>query len=118
MLSKGLIGIALPGLVILVWLIWTRQFKKIWRLPWLSGLALFAVIALPWFVLAQQRHPDFFNYMFVGQQLNRYTANIYNNPEPWWFYLAALALLLFPWVFFALGQVRRVTVMTRASDAG
>jgi len=28
MLSKGLIGIALPGLVIFVWLIWTRQFRK------------------------------------------------------------------------------------------
>ena len=37
MLSKGLIGIALPGLVILIWLIWTRQFKKILSLPWLSG---------------------------------------------------------------------------------
>jgi len=117
MLSKGLIGLALPGLVIFVWLIWTRQFKKIWHLPWLSGLVLFAIIALPWFVLEQQKHPDFFNYMFVGQQLNRYTANIYNNPQPWWFYLAALALLLFPWVFFAFGQVRRVTAMSRASDA-
>ena len=116
MLSKGLIGIALPGLVIFIWLIWTHQFKKIWHLPWLSGLALFAIIALPWFVLAQQTYPDFFNYMFVGQQLNRYTATVFNNPQPWWFYLLALTLLLFPWLFFALGQVRRVTAMTLASD--
>lgn len=115
MLSKGLIGVALPGLVIFVWLIWTRQFKKILYLPWLSGLALFAVVALPWFVLAQQKYPDFFNYMFIGQQFNRYTATTYNNPQPVWFYLLALALLLFPWVFFALGQVRRVTTMTRAT---
>ena len=115
MLSKGLIGVALPGLVIFVWLIWTRQFKKILYLPWVSGLALFAVVALPWFVLAQQKYPDFFNYMFIGQQLNRYTAATYNNPQPFWFYLLALALLLFPWVFFALAQVRRVTTMTRAT---
>lgn len=116
MLSKGLIGIALPGLVVFVWLIWTRQFKKVLYLPWISGLALFAVVALPWFVLAQEKYPDFFNYMFVGQQLNRYTAATYNNPQPWWFYLLALTLLLFPWVFFALGQVRRVTAMTLASS--
>jgi len=115
MLSKGLIGVALPGLVILVWLIWTRQFKKMLYLPWISGLALFAVVALPWFVLAQRTYPDFFNYMFVGQQFNRYTAATYNNPQPYWFYLLALALLLFPWVFFALGQVRRVTSTTRAT---
>ena len=107
MLSKGLIGIALPGLVIFIWLIWTRQFKKMLYLPWLSGLALFAVIALPWFVMAQQKYPQLFNYMFIGQQFNRYTAATYNNPQPWWFYLLSVVLLLFPWVFFALNQVRR-----------
>ena len=107
MLSKGLIGIALPGLVILIWLIWTRQFKKILSLPWLSGLGLFALIALPWFVIAQQKYPQLFNYMFVGQQFNRYTAATYNNPQPWWFYLLAVTVLLFPWVFFALNQLRR-----------
>ena len=42
-LAKGLIGLALPGLVLLV----TRQFAKVLRLPWLSGLAIFAVMALP-----------------------------------------------------------------------
>lgn len=109
MLSKGLIGIALPGLVIFVWLLWTRQFKKVLYLPWVSGLALFAAIAVPWFVLAQQKHPELFNYMFVGQQFNRYTAATYNNPQPIWFYLLALALLFFPWVFFALNQARRTS---------
>lgn len=118
MLSKGLIGIALPGMVILVWLIWTRQFKKILHLPWFSGLALFSAIALPWFVRAQQTYPEFFNYMFVGQQFNRYTAAVYNNPQPWWFYLLALVLLLFPWVLFAVGQVRRVTATTLTGHLG
>lgn len=107
MLSKGLIGIALPGLVLFIWLLWTRQFKKILYLPWLSGLALFTLIALPWFVLAQQKYPQLFDYMFIGQQFNRYTATTYNNPQPWWFYLLALVLLFFPWVFFSLNQWRR-----------
>jgi 4-amino-4-deoxy-L-arabinose transferase-like glycosyltransferase len=107
MLSKGLIGIALPGLVIFIWLIWTGQFKKILYLPWLTGVSLFALIALPWFIVAQQKYPGLFDYMFIGQQFNRYTAATYNNPQPWWFYLASVLLLLFPWVFFALNQLRR-----------
>lgn len=107
LLSKGLIGVALPGLVLLIWLLWTLQFRKILYLPWFSGLALFAVIALPWFVLAQQKYPGLFDYMFIGQQFNRYTAATYNNPQPWWFYLLSVALLMFPWVIFALNQVRR-----------
>jgi 4-amino-4-deoxy-L-arabinose transferase-like glycosyltransferase len=108
MLSKGLIGIALPGLVIFIWLLWTRQFKKVLHLPWLSGLTLFALIALPWFVIAQKKYPQLFDYMFINQQFHRYTAASYNNPQPWWFYLVSLVLLLFPWVFFALNPVRPV----------
>jgi len=116
MLSKGLIGFVLPGLVVLVWLIWTRQLKRLLYLPWFSGLALFAAIALPWFVLAQRQYPEFFNYMFIGQQFNRYTAAVYNNPQPLWFYLLALSLLLFPWLFFAWWQRRRVMADTLAKD--
>lgn len=116
MLSKGLIGLVLPGMVIFFWLIWTRQFKKILYLPWLSGLALFSVVTLPWFVQVQRIYPDFFNYMFVGQQFTRYTAASYNNPQPWWFYLLALVLLLFPWVFFVFGQLHRMVARMPASD--
>lgn len=109
LLSKGLIGIALPGLVLLIWLLGTRQLKKVLYLPWLTGLALFALIALPWFVVAQQKYPQLLDYMFINQQFKRYTASTYNNPQPWWYYLQVLLLLFFPWVFFALFQVRRQT---------
>ena len=105
MLSKGMIGFALPGLVLLVWLLWTRQFKKILYLPWLSGLALFAAIVAPWFALAQREYPEFLSYMFIRQQFDRYTASTFNNPQPWWLYLLAIGLLFFPWVFFALAQI-------------
>ena len=107
LLSKGLIGIALPGMVLFIWLIWTRQFKKVLYLPWLSGLVLFALIALPWFVIAQQKYPQLFDYMFIKHHFDRYTATSYNNPQSWWFYLLSVLLLFFPWVFFALNQVRR-----------
>ena len=107
MLSKGLIGFALPGLVLLVWLLWTRQFKKMLYLPWLSGLALFAAIVVPWFALAQRKYPAFLDYMFIRQQFDRFTASTFNNPQPWWLYLLAIGLLFFPWVFFALAQIKR-----------
>ncbi|MDR0457889.1 MAG: glycosyltransferase family 39 protein [Burkholderiaceae bacterium] len=103
-LSKGLIGLALPGLVLFIWLLWTRQFRKVWRLPWLRGLLLFAVIAVPWFVLAERRYPGLFAYLFGVQQFTRYVGRGFNNVQPWWFYLPCLILLLFPWAFFALAE--------------
>lgn len=105
-LGKGLIGLALPGLVLLVWLLATRQLAKVLRLPWLSGLAIFAAIALPWFVLAQQQYPDLFGYLFGVQQFGRYTGTTFNNPRPWWFYLPVLAGLFFPWIIFVFNQLK------------
>jgi 4-amino-4-deoxy-L-arabinose transferase-like glycosyltransferase len=99
-LSKGMIGFALPGLVLLIWLIWTRQLRKITRLPWLRGLALFSVLALPWFVLVHQQFPEVLTYMFGTQQVSRFTGTTFNNARAWWFYLFCLVLLLFPWIFF------------------
>ena len=104
LLSKGLIGVALPGLVLLTWLVWTRQLKKVARLPWLSGLVLFAVIALPWFWITEQRFPGMLDYMFGKHQVSRFSTTIFNNARPWWFYAPCLVALLFPWIFFVPNQ--------------
>lgn len=103
-LAKGLIGLVLPGLVLMIWLIATRQLGKVWRLPWASGLLIFCGIALPWFALAQLQFDQMLHYLFVKQHLQRYTESSFNNVQPWWFYGVALALLFFPWIGFVLYQ--------------
>jgi 4-amino-4-deoxy-L-arabinose transferase-like glycosyltransferase len=115
MLSKLMIGFVLPGLVMFVWLLWTRQFKKVLYLPWVSGLALFLLIASPWFVLEQGAFPGFLHYVFVEQQFNRATGQNFNNANPWYYYVVMLAGLLFPWAFFALRQARRDRAQADAS---
>ena len=105
-LAKGVIGLALPGMVLLIWLIWTKQLKKIVALPWMSGGLLFSVVALPWFVLVHQSFPSMLAYLFGPQQFSRYTSMTFNNVMPWWFYSAAVLILLFPWALFALYQAK------------
>jgi 4-amino-4-deoxy-L-arabinose transferase-like glycosyltransferase len=108
-LSKGLIGLLLPGLVLVLWITWTHQWRKVWSLPWVSGVLLFVALALPWFVLAAREHPDMLAYMFGKHQFGRYTATTFNNARPWWFYGVAVAVLMFPWVFLVLTDaVQRV----------
>jgi 4-amino-4-deoxy-L-arabinose transferase-like glycosyltransferase len=101
-LSKGLIGLLLPGLVLVVWVLWTRQLRKVWRMPWASGTLLLAVVAVPWFVLAQREHPGLMDYMFGLHQFGRFTSSNFNNGRPWWFYLLAMLLMMFPWSLTAL----------------
>ena len=118
-LSKGLIGLLLPGLVMFVWIAYTWQWRKILALPWVSGVLLFALIALPWFVLAAREHPDMLAYMFGKHQFGRYTATTFNNGRPWWFYGLAIAVLMFPWVFVvaADGVQRLRTLALRNTDS-
>ena len=54
LLSKGLIGLILPGAVLVLYTLFARDWV-LWRRLYLgSGLILFLVIAAPWFVLVQQ----------------------------------------------------------------
>lgn len=100
LLTKGLIGVALPGLVLFIWISWTRQWRKVLHLPWLSGLLVFAALALPWFVLAGERYPGLWGYLFGAQQFGRYTGSTFNNQHGLWFYPAVLAVMLLPWTVF------------------
>lgn len=99
-LCKGMIGIALPGLVVLLWLLVTRRFGRIAHIPWFSGTLIFLLIAGPWFYLLHERYPDFLHYFFVEQQVTRYIGGQFNNRQGWWFYLVILPVLCFPWISF------------------
>jgi len=97
LLSKGLIGIVLPGGVIFFWLLFENRWRVIPRLFWWPGPLLFFIVASPWFLLMQQKFPDFFHYFFVYQHFQRFSQSAFNNAQPYWFYLAVITLTSLPW---------------------
>lgn len=102
-LAKGLIGLVLPGAVLLAWCVGSRRLRVVSALLWLPGLALFAVIVVPWFAAMHWRFPGFAHYFFVVQHFSRYAQGGFNNVQPWWFCAVAVALLCLPWsVWLAL----------------
>ena len=106
LLAKGLIGIVIPAIVIGIWLVLLGRPWMILRLVWLPGVALFAVIGLPWFLLIQARYPDFFSYFFVHHHFERFAAQGFNNRQPFWFLVAVFAALTLPWSPFLVGAAR------------
>jgi 4-amino-4-deoxy-L-arabinose transferase-like glycosyltransferase len=99
-LAKGLIGVAIPALVIAAWLVRLQRPAMLLRLVWLPGVALFVVIVAPWFALVARRYPAFPSYFFIHQHLERYTTAGFNGHQPFWFYLPALAGFTLPWFVF------------------
>jgi 4-amino-4-deoxy-L-arabinose transferase-like glycosyltransferase len=100
-LAKGPVGVVLPGLVILVFLLAQGQLlSTLRRLPWLPMLLLFLGVAAPWYVLAARQNGAAFLGGFFGfSNLQRYTSVLYSHSGPWYFYLPWCLLLLLPWSF-------------------
>ena len=100
-LSKGLIGIALPGAVIFLWLLALNRWRALWPFYPLIGTLLLLAIAVPWHVLAARANPDFLRFYFIHEHLERFTTRVHNRYQHGWFFVPVLIAGLFPWVFFA-----------------
>ncbi|HPC84032.1 MAG TPA: glycosyltransferase family 39 protein [Thermoanaerobaculaceae bacterium] len=96
-MTKGLIGVVLPAAVTGAWVVATRQWRLLRRVPWVSGSALFLALAAPWHLLASLRNPDFAWFYFVHEHVLRYVTPIAERQEPWWFFIAVVAAGMLPW---------------------
>jgi len=98
LLAKGLIGVVIPALVMAVALAASGRLRQLRTLLWWPGVVLMLVVAAPWFVAMQARHPGFGHYFFVVQHFQRYAAGGFNNVQPWWFFPALLLAFFLPWL--------------------
>lgn len=99
-LTKGLIGVVFPILVVGVWIIILNRWQVLKTVHLFKGLLLLLVIVMPWYVWVQNANPDFFNYFFVNQQFTRFVSKDFNNPQPFWFYGPVLLLGFLPWTVY------------------
>jgi 4-amino-4-deoxy-L-arabinose transferase-like glycosyltransferase len=114
-LMKGPVALVVPAVVLLP-IAW-RERRRL-HLD-LRGIAVAAVIAalvgLPWYVAMWFAHGDaYFQSFFVGDNLERFTTERFNNARPFWFYVPVLLGGLMPWSVYlvafsadALARLRR-----------
>ncbi|MDP9045634.1 MAG: glycosyltransferase family 39 protein, partial [Pseudomonadota bacterium] len=107
LLAKGLIGVVLPALVIGPWLLAQGRWRQMVRLLHPLGLAVFAIVGLPWFVLMQVRYPGFFDYFVVEQHFRRFADSTFNNVHGVWFFFVVVPLLSLPWSGWLPAALRR-----------
>lgn len=105
-LTKGLMALAIPGPVILIWVVWGGRWKDLWPAYIPSGAFLFFAIAAPWHILASLKNPEFAYKYFIVEHVLRYTTSLHMRTQPFWFFAPVLLLGLFPWVSLLWGAVR------------
>ncbi len=97
-LTKGPVGIVLPGVLLLAYALCMRSWDIFKRLfPW-HGIVAFFVVAAPWYFFMYQAHGQAFLDGFLGlHNVTRATVSEHPEDNVWWYYLALTPLALLPW---------------------
>jgi 4-amino-4-deoxy-L-arabinose transferase-like glycosyltransferase len=96
-LSKGLVGVVLPALVLGAYVLIERDWKLLDRLHWGIGVPVFFVITLPWFIWVQLRNPEFFQFFFIREHFGRFALNEHHRAGAWYYFVAILLIGGLPW---------------------
>jgi len=110
MLIKGPVAVVLIGISLVCWSVWQGVFfRAISRLPWVTGMMVFLLLTLPWYIWAEIRTPGFLEYFILGEHIQRFlvsgwqgdlygTAHVKPRGMIWLYWLICAC----PWSFVAL----------------
>ncbi len=108
-LTKGPIGLCLPGLIIMLFLIWQRDFKVLFNRHIAGGFVLFFVVASLWYVPMYFQHGRDFIDTFLGvHNVARATVSEHPRDDVWYYYTMIFMAGFFPWSFvFVPAKIRQ-----------
>lgn len=106
-LTKGLIGIVLPGAALVLYMLIDRDFQLWRRLHLASGLALYLLLTVPWFYRVAAANPEFLNFFFVHEHFQRFLSNTHRREGSLWYFVPLFAAGILPWVTMLLFGTRR-----------
>ncbi len=105
-LTKGLIGVLIPGAVMFLWLLIFNQWKRLLPLYLPTGVLLFLAIAAPWHILAAQRNETWVHRYFVYEHFERFFTPAAARPGGWYYYIGVVIAGMIPWIGFLWPALR------------
>jgi 4-amino-4-deoxy-L-arabinose transferase-like glycosyltransferase len=97
-LAKGLVGIVLPGAVLVLYTLASRDWHIWRRLHIGKGLLLFFAVAAPWFILVALRNPEQPYFFFIHEHFERFLTNGHRREGAWYYFIALLLPGVLPWL--------------------
>jgi 4-amino-4-deoxy-L-arabinose transferase-like glycosyltransferase len=98
-LTKGPVGIVLPGLIIGAFLLYMGNGRTVLReMQLVRGSFLFLLIAVPWYVLVIAANGEsFINSFFEYHNVERFTRVVNGHWAPWYFFFLVVPIAFIPW---------------------
>ena len=93
---KGFLAFIIPFIIIVPFLIWMKEWRKLLTYPWIP-LTAAILVSLPWSIAIQRAEPGFWHYFFIEEHLHRFFSHTHDKGrEPFCFYLPIIIAGLLP----------------------
>jgi 4-amino-4-deoxy-L-arabinose transferase-like glycosyltransferase len=98
-LTKGPVGIVLPGLIIAAFLLYVGKVREVLgEMRFLIGMLIIFTLSVPWYVLVIWRNGwNYINSFFGYHNLERFTEVVNGHRAPWYFYFVVVLLGFAPY---------------------
>jgi 4-amino-4-deoxy-L-arabinose transferase-like glycosyltransferase len=101
MLTKGPVGLLLPGFVVFVYFAWNRELSRLLDSRLLLGGVVFLLVAGPWYALvASETRGEWLTAFFATENLGRFRNVMDGHDGGVWFYPVAVLVFFVPWTAF------------------
>jgi 4-amino-4-deoxy-L-arabinose transferase-like glycosyltransferase len=115
-LAKGPAAAILAAGAMGLWALVTRQWRPAFRLAHPVAIAVFSVVALPWYIICARRNPDFLRVFILQHNFERYLTPLYQHRQPFWFFAPILLLALLPWTILLVPVAQEGHRLWRAKE--
>ncbi|MEH1943168.1 MAG: glycosyltransferase family 39 protein [Nostoc sp.] len=108
-LTKGPVGIVLPALIVVAFLLYVGKFREVLReMRLLVGMLIILGLSVPWYALVIWRNGwNYINSFFGYHNLERFTEVVNGHSAPWYFYFLIVLLGFAPYsVYLPVSIVR------------
>ena len=115
-LTKGPVGIVLPGLIMIAFALYVGKFWQIWReMRPILGMVIVLALSLPWYILVTWRNGwNFINAFFVYHNIERFTEVVNGHSAPWYFYFLVVLLGFAPYAVYIPESLVRLKLWQRS----
>lgn len=106
-LSKGLIGLVLPGAALVLYILVERDWRLPGRMHLVPGLSLFFLITVPWFVAVSLANPEFARFFFIHEHFERFLTRAHGRYQAPYYFIPVLLAGMLPWTVTLVDALAR-----------
>ena len=96
-MTKGFLAWLLPVLIALPYMVWQKRLRELLAYG-LVAVAVAIAVSLPWALMVHAQEPDYWNFFFWHEHIQRFAGEDAQHEEAWWYYLPLLAAFSLPWL--------------------